>query len=393
MNNQGEFRADDGREMCVSAAIRVDRASMPAVTRTPEGYLRGDAVVTRLGVFRYRNPDGSERLELRHPDDVLQAQSLDSLKLIPITIDHPAALVSPANARELAVGTTGENYRIDGRHIVSPISITHADGIAAVQAGKRELSLGYAVDLVEETGTYNGEAYTHRQTNIRYNHLAIVDVARAGQAARINLDGAAVQSETHGSEDTPMSDAKLATVNLDGLEYQAAPEVAKALQKAQADLTAAQTNLDSTKADMQKEIDSLTAKLDEAKAKMKQMEDERGDSAIAARVKARVGLLATAGRFVKDAAELADKSEREIQVAVIAARHDGIDLTEKSDEYVQARFDAVVEAEPKRDDAAIDRQVEGSTDRNDGTEKKDARKDAADTVTGMWKNPSKKEGK
>ena len=36
---------------------------------------------------------------------------------------------------------------------------------------------------------YNGEPFDFRQTNIRYNHLAIVDEARAGPEARIVLDG------------------------------------------------------------------------------------------------------------------------------------------------------------------------------------------------------------
>lgn len=168
--------------------FRTDLAQLPRVTRTPEGYLRGDAIVTRVGVFKYQNADGSIRAELRHPDDVLN-DSLKSLRMVPITIDHPDEPVSVANAARYSVGSTGEYVRRDGNNVIVPLTITHADAIRAVSSGKRELSLGYSLDLIREDGVYEGERYTHRQTNITYNHLAIVDVARAGQAARLNLDG------------------------------------------------------------------------------------------------------------------------------------------------------------------------------------------------------------
>ena len=42
------------------------------------------------------------------------------------------------------------------------------------------MSLGYNLDLIEEPGEWNGEKYDAIQTNIRINHLAIVDKARAG---------------------------------------------------------------------------------------------------------------------------------------------------------------------------------------------------------------------
>lgn len=168
--------------------FRTDRAQLPRVTKTPEGYLRGDAVVTRTGVLKYQNADGSIRAELRHPDDVLN-DSLKSLRMVPITVNHPDEPVNVANAARYVVGSTGEYVRSDGNNVLVSLTITHKDAIAAVQGGKRELSLGYTLDLIREDGVFEGERYTHRQTNIAYNHLAIVDVARAGQAARLNLDG------------------------------------------------------------------------------------------------------------------------------------------------------------------------------------------------------------
>lgn len=51
-----------------------------------------------------------------------------------------------------------------------------------------ENCLGYTVDLIPEEGSYNGQPYNFRQSNIKYNHLSIVDNARAGSEARIALD-------------------------------------------------------------------------------------------------------------------------------------------------------------------------------------------------------------
>jgi len=319
--------------------IRVDRMTAPSLSRTDEGGLRGDAVVSRIGVFSYRNADGTERRELRHPDDVFRSDSLDTLRGIPVTIDHPAELVTADTAKDLQVGSVLENYRIDGRHIVAPMTVTTRDGVEAVQDGRRELSLGYRVDLVEEEGTYNGEAYTHRQTNVRYNHLALVAAGRAG-SARINLDGASVCQSPE--QEIAMSDKTLERVTLDGISYDAAPEVAKALEKAQKAEAKARADADEQRADMQKQIDTKQAEVDELKAKVKDMEDKRGDAAIDAMVKDRVALLAEAGKVVTD--DLSELTPRQIREKVIAARHDGINLSEKSDDYVAARYDAVIEA-------------------------------------------------
>jgi hypothetical protein len=42
----------------MSDGIRFDSVRLPKMTKTKEGYLRGEAVVSRTGVFKYRNADG-----------------------------------------------------------------------------------------------------------------------------------------------------------------------------------------------------------------------------------------------------------------------------------------------------------------------------------------------
>ena len=56
--------------------IRFDAGNIIKITETKEGFLKGDAILTRTGVFTYVNADGSLRKELRHPDDVFVLDSL-----------------------------------------------------------------------------------------------------------------------------------------------------------------------------------------------------------------------------------------------------------------------------------------------------------------------------
>ena len=53
----------------------------------------------------------------------------------------------------------------------------------------RELSCGYNLRLDETPGVWEGQPYDAIQRDIEINHLALVDKARAGEQARLNIDG------------------------------------------------------------------------------------------------------------------------------------------------------------------------------------------------------------
>jgi hypothetical protein len=104
--------------------IRFDSIPLPKMTRTKEGYLRGQAVVSRAGVFQYMNMDGTIRGELRHPDEIFQKSSLDTLKMIPITNDHPPEFLNANNIAQYQVGYTGETYDVVNDQIILTMTIT-----------------------------------------------------------------------------------------------------------------------------------------------------------------------------------------------------------------------------------------------------------------------------
>lgn len=345
--------------------IRFDKNPLPKVVRTPEGYIKGSAIVTRTGVFKYIDNQGNVRLELRHPDDILEEDSLDSLKQIPITVEHPTVLVDSTNVKQLGVGLTGETVKVDGENIKTTVTITSIDGVEAINSGKEGLSLGYTLDLEEEEGIYNGQPYTHRQKNIRYNHLAIVERARAGANARLNFDsfecGMIVDENiTHEREN-------MVKINIDNVDV----EVDEAVKKAYDSLNA---RLDGAIA----EADTLKAKLDEKEEELKKAKEINSDSAISEKAKARVELIAKAGKVI-NIDGLYDLSDREIKLSVIKSRYDSLDLTDKSDDYVSARFDAICEALTNND--AIAKQQEKAKEVNEP--KKNL--DALELVKNQWK--------
>lgn len=316
------------------------------MTRTPEGYLRGQAVVSRTGVFEYNLADGNKLLQLRHPDDVFKADSTDTLRQIPVTMNHPPELVNADNAKRYQVGHTGDAVERNAQgHIIVGFTITDANAVKQVEAGvTQQLSLGYTLDLIAEEGVYQGQPYTHRQTNIRYNHLALVSQARAGDVATINLDGT-LHFVTAKKEATMATDStRLVTVNLDGINYDASPEVAKHLERLQSENLDGKKSLDELKKQMDElkgQLDAVKAEYDEMKGKTAEKE-KNADSVIAQAVTDRLALIAKAGKLANtDGMEA--MTSRDIMVKAIQAKRKDFNADGKSDEYVQGQFDALLE--------------------------------------------------
>lgn len=133
------------------------------------------------------NPDGSIRRELRLPEYVFAEESLKSYKGKPIIVTHEAGKITKANVEDETIGTIlTEGYQ-DGEDVRAEIIIHDTDRMRA--SGCKELSLGYDLVLIDEPGEWNGEPYDAIQTEIFINHLALVEEARAGKQARLNIDG------------------------------------------------------------------------------------------------------------------------------------------------------------------------------------------------------------
>ena len=352
--------------------LRYDRATIRAEV-TDEGFLVDSPIVGRVGIQLYKNADGTVRREFRPPEEVFKADSLNSFVGKPITDGHPAEMVNAKNAKSLLVGAIHTEGKQDGDNVVAGITIHDADMIDKImKGGKRELSLGYKVDIEEISGVWNGQEYDAIQRNIRINHLAIVPRGRAGNA-RLNLDRLDAESIITG-ETMPEN---LSRVRLDtGLEYQAEAEVVQAFEKMRADKVEADAHID----ELQKQLDSVAAERDTLKSQVASADKMRADALEAARaeIKARAILEKSAEAFKIDCAE---KSDREIKEAVIKSKRADADLSGKSDDYINAAYDLTVEL--KADEAMAEQRKAG---RADGGEQK-----PANTYRNFMKQLGKKE--
>ena len=167
--------------------VRLDSSPINQAYYTSEGYLMDKPILTSIGVFEYANPDGSVRRELRLPEEVFDPESLASYKGKVVVITHDAGLITKDNVSDEGIGTIlSEGYR-DGDDVRAEIVIHDTDEMK--HSRLKELSLGYNLDLDETPGTWHGQKYDAIQRNIRINHLALVREARAGDQARLNIDG------------------------------------------------------------------------------------------------------------------------------------------------------------------------------------------------------------
>lgn len=335
---------------------RFDRGTVKGDAKvTDEGYIRAKAVVTRTGVFLYQNPDGTIRRELRHPEDVWDTDSIESMHMIPVTDGHPMEkLVSSENASRLAIGYTGETIKNEDPYVIANMVITHQDGVNSVtKMGRKELSLGYTVDLDETPGEYNGEQYDARQRNIRYNHLAIVDKARAGNEARIALDSQDAVEIL--KEVVQMGQKK---IKIDDKDVMVDESTADYVARLERDLK----NLEEEKSRVEGEIKTIADKLEKAEgerdssrdmlmqANMKAKEMNHDSDSFKKAVSERIKLLKVAENHLDstDVTKLDSLSDLEIKKLVIGSCRKTVNLDGKGQAYLDAMFDTILDDEASK---------------------------------------------
>ena len=94
-------------------------------------------------------------------------------KHVPVTVDSPQP--------DLVVGAIGSDVSFNSPYLDADICVWDASAIAGIESDKvRELSCAYRYIPVMEAGEFEGQAYDGRMTEICGNHLALVDVGRAG---------------------------------------------------------------------------------------------------------------------------------------------------------------------------------------------------------------------
>jgi hypothetical protein len=147
--------------------------------------------LSKVGIFEYSGAQISEKLDpnkiyrvYRPEEELSSEETLKSFRLVPWTDEH-ALLgkeedgLTPAEQKGVH-GVIGEDVYFEFPYLKANIKVFSEALAEEIENGKKELSIGYRCRYHIISGTYNGEPYDVIQTDIRGNHLALVEEGRAG---------------------------------------------------------------------------------------------------------------------------------------------------------------------------------------------------------------------
>ena len=181
--------------MIVASNIRYDdlRLDASSIKVLDDGSILVTGALTHTGLFPYRNPDGTARVEYRPEEEVMSGDSLNSFAHATVTVGHPGRQVSASTWRKDAIGHVVGTPRKDGSHVLADLLIRDADAIGRIKGGDlRRISCGYLVDYDPTPGvTAKGERYDGVQRKIRGNHVALLPkdkAPRGGDSCSLRLD-------------------------------------------------------------------------------------------------------------------------------------------------------------------------------------------------------------
>lgn len=317
---------------------RFDKVMILDYQETAEGYLTVDAPITRPGVFPYQRNDGTVQMEAKLPDDVFSDLTIRSARSKAVTDGHPNEPVTLANHSQYAKGLSHTDSRVENGMLMVSLTVTDAALIERIITGdQREISIGFLSDVVSESGSYKDGAYEYVQRNIDINHIAIVEEGRAGPEVSIRNDSAAWQIEK------PKGGSTMPVFKIDGKDYEVDSAVKSFMEAQAAKLETAQGKAKDFDT-LQGRFDSLDSDYEKAKTDLEEAKKNNlSEDELDKKVQERVELVSGASSFLGDAFDFTGKKEREIKEAVIQKVKSDFKGDGKSDEYINAFYDATVE--------------------------------------------------
>jgi hypothetical protein len=267
--------------MPISIVTRADAGSLLRHEVREDGSVLADGVLARPGIMLYRMRDGSTLRELVPPEVLADKDWLVTVGRAPVTLEHPAEMVTPDNISQYLVGDTDGDVEVDDRGFVRiKVALRTQSAIDSFMSARtRGLSPGYTVSVDPTPGVDPVfGAYDSRQVKRHVtNHNALCASPRGGDACSLRFDAYEVE---------PMApiDPKILTLirtaaRRDSMEEGEAPSVLEGLinelLRARSDMAdfakmkgehaAMKTELDAARAD----LCGAQAKLDEFMAKEK----------------------------------------------------------------------------------------------------------------------------
>lgn len=312
---------------------------------TDEGFLLVPGRAARTGIQKYlaselglndRKPFDVVSV-YRPPEEVFNADSLATYEAKDVTDDHPSDMVTAETYKTLTVGHVRGIGSQDGDFVLVDLIIKDAEAIKKIEQGKVQLSAGYTAHYDNTPGvTPGGEPYEFIQRQIKINHVALVDNARAGAMARIfdhkNGGHKMPQVTLDNGRAIDMQDENSAALVQDSLQRlkDKAANAEKKAEKAQASADAAQAKIDAK---------------DEELAKLK---EKTSDAALSARI---AEVMKTTDRARKVAGkDFACDSLDATEIKRAALIKLGKDVADKAAAYIEAMFDMAEEKAEEAED-------------------------------------------
>ena len=361
-----------------------DFQTMPSSARiTDEGFLELTGNLARIGVMSYsgkelgKQPDKIYRL-YRSPEVV--KRTAERLKNKPVTVNHPQGGVSIENSDKEFTGTITDAWYDDVTGWAKgKILLTHKKAIKAFFDGFNQLSVGanqveledYSGEWIDDLGTVEKgrkENYDLIVKDLNGNHVALVSKARAGDKATFDSQEEGIKIDNVVNKKTVM-DKKFTISLFDGSSVDLSGDNAKdiyktfeSLNKDKNDLLAkVKTLSDNADAsgDRLAELEALNAELtkqlDIAKGELEATKVKLNDAAtVNVDADARKAWLQTYAE-VKPMLNDSDDgifalSVADLKRAAIKAVK-GIELADKSDDYVDAFYAGLQVSEPVKSQA------------------------------------------
>jgi len=308
------------------------------------GFLTAPVTLARVGVQNYMGFELGlkdrlmERVGVLRPsEEVFHPDSIKSFVNLTVTDDHPSGLVTIDNVKKLQKGQVSEVVK-NSEVLSGIVTITDKDQIKKIKDGKIEVSVGYSNDLKDEKGTFDGIQYEFVQTNIRANHLAIVDAGRCGSACRLTMD-------------YNKKEKAMIIVTLDGIQYKVEDtQLAQAIQNMQSLHDAEKEELKEKLTKEEEEKLKLKKEKDKAEAEKDALEKEKmSDSDLSALISERAELLVQAKTILGDKMPDCVDCPKEIKTLVIDHILPDMKLDDKSDDYIDAAYDMAIKKADKAD--------------------------------------------
>lgn len=341
---------------------RYDTAPINRVTQDAQtGFVHITNVpIARVGVFPYIKADNSVEMEAKLPTELLSEGTVSSANSKPITDNHPDELVTQVNARNYMKGFTATNAHVENDTLKVDMTITDKSLIDEINKGKQELSIGFETEVVPKKGEYKGVAYDSVQRNIQINHVAVVEQGRAGHSVRLLGDSAEMieqdvqkKGKRMGMDTTKVrldgADVTVATIDADKIIKLDADNAdkAKKIAELEAQIEEKKKELDELKGEAEEEkknADEAQAKADAAEKELDSLKKEYSGDAMQKAVNDRLNLVGKVKPYLGDSYDFNGKTDKQLKLDTITALDSSIDLKDKSDDYINAYFDAALQA-------------------------------------------------